>query len=90
MFRIGDRVRYIGHTSKCKTCALSLPDDPPDVKAKQDGLGDEDVFGDSQWSWDYRIGAVGEVTGEGRIQVWVDLDEDEECNIYIDHLEEEM
>ena len=56
----GQKVRYIGHTDSCTSCAQARKVVNPD------GLDDQDLFGrgPSYEPWEERLGEVGNIVGQ--------------------------
>lgn len=95
--KVGDRVRYIGHTTKCNSCALvgkPLPQRAVQVQVQVAGaLDDKDEF-DSDGPtnlWDERLlefGRIVSLNGLEHSTIWIKMDDETgNCNAYIAHLE---
>lgn len=93
--KVGDRVRYIGHTTKCKSCVLAGKPKPQrrQVVAVAGALDDKDEFDSDAPTnlWDYRLlefGTITDVVGIEYDTIWIKMDnEDGNCNAYASHLE---
>lgn len=90
--QVGDKIRYVGHTAKCKSCVdAGKPIYPQPIVYGV--LDDADGFGETSFhpTWEWRIGKTGVVTGVSLTEpdmISIQLvDEDSNCYAYVDHLE---